>query len=217
MKTVGHLCPWHNMTAEHVLLFSTGDYQRLLRYILSRHDMPADTGAHASHVLKGIVRCTKLPTDLTCDVSIDSMSSDLLQVATLEQQVANLERQRQQEAASLRGSAEHMQREMQGHCTNLQAQLDAFQVPFIAASRHCHLLLPCTPAFHAPSTAACPFCLSLLPFTCLSGCSLPAITATGDHHQYVEFSQSSCDRLICIHEACKRPHPAFACAAMQLS
>ncbi|KAL0033211.1 hypothetical protein WJX79_009936 [Trebouxia sp. C0005] len=51
----------------------------------------------------------------------------LAQVATLEQQVANLERQRQQESASLRGSAEHMQREMQGHCTNLQAQLDAFQ------------------------------------------------------------------------------------------
>ena len=51
-----------------------------------------------------------------------------LQVATLEQQVANLERQRQQEASSLRASSEHMQREMQGHCTNLQAQLDAFQV-----------------------------------------------------------------------------------------
>ena len=51
-----------------------------------------------------------------------------VQVATLEQQVANLERQRHQEAASLRASSEHMQREMQGHCTNLQAQLDAFQV-----------------------------------------------------------------------------------------
>lgn len=50
------------------------------------------------------------------------------QVATLEQQVANLERQRQQEASSLRASSEHMQQEMQGRCTNLQAQLDAFQV-----------------------------------------------------------------------------------------
>ena len=53
---------------------------------------------------------------------------DAMKVATLEQQVAHLERQRQQEAASLRGSAEHMQREMQGHCTNLQAQLEALQV-----------------------------------------------------------------------------------------
>ena len=52
-----------------------------------------------------------------------------MKVATLEQQVANLERQRQQEAASLRGSSEHMQREMQGHCTNLQAQMEALQVP----------------------------------------------------------------------------------------
>ena len=52
----------------------------------------------------------------------------ILQVATLEQQVANLERQRQQEASSLRASSEHVQREMQGHCSNLQAQLDAVQV-----------------------------------------------------------------------------------------
>ena len=52
----------------------------------------------------------------------------VVQVATLEQQVANLERQRQQEGTSLRASSEHMQQEMQGHCTNLQAQLDAFQV-----------------------------------------------------------------------------------------
>ena len=51
-----------------------------------------------------------------------------VQVATLEQQVTNLERQRQQEGASLRASSEHLQREMQGHCSNLQAQLDAFQV-----------------------------------------------------------------------------------------
>ena len=50
------------------------------------------------------------------------------QVATLEHQAANVERQRQQETAALKGSAEHMQREMQAHCTNLQAQLDAFQV-----------------------------------------------------------------------------------------
>ncbi len=92
------------------------------------------------------------------------MLSDLLQVATLEQQVAHLERQRQQEAASLRGSAEHMQREMQDHCTNLQAQLDAFQVPFTAASCRWLLLLPCTAAFQVPYTAA----LSLLhvPFAC---------------------------------------------------
>ena len=53
----------------------------------------------------------------------------------MEQQVANLERQGQQEAASLRGSAEHMQREMQGHCTNLQAQLEALQVPTLPP--HC--------------------------------------------------------------------------------
>jgi len=86
------------------------------------------------------------------------MLSDLSQVATLEQQVANLERQRQQEAASLRGSAEHMQREMQGHCTNLQAQLDAFQVPVTAASCRCLLLLPFTAAFQVPSTAASPCC-----------------------------------------------------------
>ena len=65
----------------------------------------------------------------SCGVSV-------MKVATLEQQVANLERQRQQEAASLKGSAEHMQREMQGHCTNLQAQLEAFQVLFLRLLCH---------------------------------------------------------------------------------
>ena len=67
---------------------------------------------------------------------------NLLQVATLEQQVANLERQRQQEASALRASSEHMQREMQGHCTNLQAQLDAFQVGLHAAMPSCFAMQP---------------------------------------------------------------------------
>ena len=67
---------------------------------------------------------------------------NLLQVATLEQQVANLERQRQQEASGLRASSEHMQREMQGHCTNLQAQLDAFQVCLCAAMPSCFAMQP---------------------------------------------------------------------------
>lgn len=53
--------------------------------------------------------------------------------------MANLERQRQQETLSLRASSENVQREMQGHCTNLQAQLDAFQVcicsPFVLGLR----------------------------------------------------------------------------------
>ena len=61
---------------------------------------------------------------------------DVMKVATLEQQVAKLERQGQQEAASLRGSSEHMQREMQGHCTNLQAQLEALQVPTLSISSY---------------------------------------------------------------------------------
>jgi hypothetical protein len=125
----------------------------------------------------------KVPTKLACDVSNEPSLSELLQVATLEQQVANSERQRQQEAASLCGSAEHMQREMQGHCTNLQAQLDAFQVPFTAASCRCLLLLPFTAAFQVTSTAASHCCVSLSPVTAalhmlfrlFTACNYPAL------------------------------------------
>ena len=51
-----------------------------------------------------------------------------MQAATLQQQVNNLQKQRQQEASNATASSEHLQREMQGHCTNMQAQLDACKV-----------------------------------------------------------------------------------------
>lgn len=170
MKTAGDLCPWHNMVAEHFLLSSTGNHQHLLRHVLSPHDMPAAT------CIVGHCALYKVPTDLVCGVSNESRSSDLSQVATLEQQVANLERQRLQEAASLRGSAEHMQREMQGHCTNLQAQLDAFQVPFpAAASCCCLLLLPFTVAFQVPHSAASSCCVSFFACHCCPSHAFQAV------------------------------------------